>query len=204
MSKDYSEYRDRQLTVLMLELLERIADALTVDAVVEPAPAAQGTDVDLCPSRYPLADGREAPCMWHDSITHPDRCSTGTAPLMQWDRLDPLARDATCTACGGKGVMPSGANRSANPVFAESPCIPCDGTGVDEAVPMHFVGVGSTLLDSTDGTEHVVTARAGAIIFMRSIQDGKWSNRVEDEVGPGKERSVLRVVRPAHSSIGES
>jgi hypothetical protein len=194
MSEDYSQYIERQLTELMLTQLKRIADALTAAAVVEPAPAAQGTDENLCPSRYPLADGREVPCAWYDSITHPRLCSIGTAPLLQWDRLDPLARDATCTACKGEKGF-EGEDHSDEPT-RWYPCPTCKGTGVDETIPLHLVGVGSRL-SREDRTDLIIVGKMDDIAFCVE-PDGRAHQPLE-LAAIGRVWTVARAVPPAHT-----
>jgi hypothetical protein len=116
-----------------------------------------------------------------------------------WAALDDLCVwDATCTPC--KDVESAAAAWARDPMAFAQGCPTCKGTGVDETIPTHLVGIGSRLRDARDGTDHLVIARAENNIATRSIEDGRWLTRVVSQIGPGKPWLLVRPVPAAHIS----
>jgi hypothetical protein len=77
------------------------------------------------------------------SITHdPVECGV-CLPADTWFEGAANTWDATCTTCeGAKGF--EGADHSDEPT-RWYPCPTCNGTGVDETIPLHMIGIGSVL-----------------------------------------------------------
>jgi hypothetical protein len=127
-----------------------------------------------------------------------------------WPANDPCAWDATCTDCKGR-----------KQVFAEldvpeedgmgavttRPCRPCEGTGVDETIPLHLIGPGSVLQHCDNPEERfrvVVVELAGEYGELGTLT-AVWLGILDavyivlDDIGPNKTWQVARVVPPAHT-----
>jgi hypothetical protein len=117
------------------------------------------------------ADGRVLACLldhrrvYKGRFTHRNAYNTTIAGL-QWTNSEPFRWDATCVRCRGRGTYFKG--QMDNDL---SPCPTCKGTGVDERIPLHLVGVGSELeaiRDTPDGL------RAGRRLLVTHVGDLWW------------------------------
>jgi hypothetical protein len=157
-----------------------------------------------CNLRYLTADGRKLVCMVDahrpEFPQHFDKdFSEGSA----WMTEDPCSFDATCTACGGR-----------KQVFAEldvpeedgmgavttRPCPSCDGTGVDETIPLHLIGVGSQLRDLSGGHKGLLVIarlwKGGFDFHPEYDSTACWA--AMSEIGQTFE--LVRAVPPAHTT----
>jgi hypothetical protein len=165
-----------------------------------------------CPSRYLTSDGRVLVCLLDHRRVHKGRFThrnayNTTIAVMSWPDDDPCVFDATCTTCKGRKqvfVELDVPEEDGMGAVTTRPCRPCEGTGVDETIPLHLIGLGSELRDLT-GSHHgtFVIAR-----FMKSFirdrdgfvyypDDGGECWALVSEIGDSFE--VVRAIPPAHT-----
>jgi hypothetical protein len=150
--------------------------------------------------RYPTADGR----VLQESDRKGDRIrfSDGHQYEVTTTEGNPLVFDATCTTC--KDVASAAKAWARDPMAFAQGCAACEGTGVDETIPLRMIGLGSELRDLT-GSHHgtFVIAR-----FMKSFirdrdgfvyypDDGGECWALVSEIGDSFE--VVRAIPPAHT-----
>jgi hypothetical protein len=121
---------------------------------------------------------------------------------VSWPDDDPFAWDATCTPCEGRGTV---ATQGWPITHAQEPCSPCNGTGVDETIPLQLVGIGSVLRydgssTSLRGEWIVVWVWAtGAVRVHALVGHGRGCTSVlPDDIGRGCTWQVVRAVPPAN------
>jgi hypothetical protein len=129
-------------------------------------------------------------------IHDPVKCEV-CLPSEAWFEGAANTWDATCKTCRGDGLDPRN-------LVSHTGCPTCGGTGVDETIPAHLVGIGSVLRDARDGTDHVVIARAENRITTRSIEDGRLWTRHVSQVGPGKPWPLVRPVPIIHTTAKDT
>jgi hypothetical protein len=134
------------------------------------------------------------------SITHdPVECGV-CLPADTWFEGAANTWDATCTTCeGAKGF--EGADHSDEPT-RWYPCPDCEGTGVDETVPLRLVGAGSIVTPQPDHWKYGKWS-GRLLLILLSDRAGWWSTGLYRHGGdPARMETVptdlsgWQVVRP--------
>jgi hypothetical protein len=158
-----------------------------------------------CPSRYLAADGFVLACRDHEGCDKTegfDSCGCHycvghmdlTRTSLTWESNDPCVWDATCTTCV-LGVVPS--NPSAeNDEDRVSDCPDCKGTGVDEKIPLHLIGIGSRL-SREDRTDLIIVGKMDDIAFC--VEPDGHAHQLIELAAIGRVWTVARAVPPAHT-----
>jgi hypothetical protein len=154
-----------------------------------------------CPSRYLTADGRVLRCdLEHGDApeAHGTGADTRGRRLLMWRVDAPCVWDATCTTCEGVGEvlepLPNG--------FVGG-CVVCDGTGVDETIPLRMIGAGSVFANG-DRAVFVLSDPVGFdAAWSVTWTSWRWAKEPTPTVwfNPTKrgDWTVVRAVPPAHT-----
>jgi hypothetical protein len=164
--------------------------------------------------RYLTADGEVIPasCLMDDFCTYSGELCWSFRSVVDEFRVvvayedDPCVWDATCTACV-LGVVPS--NPSAeNDKDRVSDCPTCEGTGVDETIPLHLIGVGSIVTPKPDHWRYGKWSGTLLLVLL-SHTSGWWHTGLYRHGGEPAHMetvptdmngwTVVRAVPPAHT-----
>jgi hypothetical protein len=147
--------------------------------------------------RYPTADGR----VLQESDRKGDRIrfSDGHQYEVTTTEGNPLVFDATCTTCKGMKqvfVELDVPEEDGMGAVTTRLCSPCKGTGVDETIPLHLVGVGSRL-SREDRTDLIIVGKMDDIAFC--VEPDGHAHQPLELAAIGRVWTVTRAVPPAHT-----